>query len=284
MSKDKFPFQELKSLILEELNNQPQGNFRNLVGGVIELAITKGIYNGKLNSSHKFQYINQLKQHDRNSLKEATREILWQLLVQGIIIFGTDENNPSFPNYRVTSRGMKFLDDKDPQPYDPDGFLNYFKNENPSASKKVYSYLEEAVKTYNHGCLRSCAVMLGAASEAAIIELHEEFKNAISNTTKKNKFEKDSGLFISSKFRVLEDRLNKMVDAKKFPHDLKEIVTGYFSSIFHLIRRTRNSAGHPEILRDIEEDELFLNLRMFTTYQSCILKIIDHVSQNGADW
>ncbi|MBR9916335.1 hypothetical protein GYB29_01280 [bacterium] len=265
-----FPFPKLKALVLEELLNQQQGDHISLCGGVVELAISKNLFQGKLGVSAKFQYLDQLDRNDRRNLEEAVREIMWQLIVQGLIVIGLNTTNPNWPNYKITQKGLDYISNGDVQPYDPNGFLNDFKSKNPSCSDKVYSYLEEAVLGYNNGLMKSCAVMLGAASESLILELNQAILDGFASSADKQSFESRYRYSISSKFHAIESLLQHNISNRNITGDLKEKINSYFSSIFHLFRRTRNEAGHPEILRNIAEDELFLNLRIFGTYTSCV--------------
>jgi hypothetical protein len=57
-------------------------------------------------------------------------------------------------------------------------------------------------------------------------------------------------------------------------------MTGFFD----MVRRLRNTAGHPEIIARISADTIFLNIRVFTEYIKGVYKLIDYFRTNNADW
>lgn len=281
-----FPYQQTKALLLEYLYTNRSGQFSNVVTGVIELAVHKDLYQkGAAKSlSPGTDYRRLLDGNDREYVPELLREIMWQLLVQNIVVFGLNESNPNFPWYRLTSYGEKVIEGVGPQPYDPDNFLDEFKNKNPNADSVIFEYLTEAVNAFNHDCQKASSVMLGAASEKAILLLFDIFLSKIKDVTKKNDFERDVRWSISSKFNTLHDRLLKMVNSKTLDRNLNDIVNSDLPGVFNLVRRQRNSAGHPELLSNIDKDSNFLNLRIFSEYINCIYKLIDYFNKNDADW
>ena len=283
-----FPYNQTLSLLLEHLKSNYEGQFDSVVNGVITLAIDKGIFPGP-SARERMQWIAEdyrkyLNSSDKKDVPELIRQLMWKLLIQDVIVFGKDEKASDFPWYRITGYGEKVIQSQKLQPYDPDGFLNEFKSENKNVDNIIYEYLEEAVRTFNHNCPKSSSVMLGASSERAILILYGAFLNSITAVIKKSKVEKDSNWTISSKFKVLEDRFQLMIDSKKFPKNVMEIILGNFPSMFHLIRKHRNSSGHPEILADISNDTIFLNLRVFSAYIKDIYVLIDYFKNNPSDW
>ncbi len=280
----KFSYNITLSLILEYLKSNYSGQFVQVVDGVVELAVNKNLIKGRKLQHLGSEYRDFLEGTDKKDVPELIRQLMWRLLLQDIIVFGKDESNPNWPWYRVTGYGDKILQEQKMQPYDPDGFLREFRNDNSTVDPLIYEYLEEAVRTFNHDCPKAASVMLGAASEKAIIILYDIFLNAITNANKKNKFERDSNWTISSKFNVLQDRFQKMIAGKKLSREIKEIIDSSFPSLFNLIRKHRNNAGHPELFSDVSKDTIFLNLRIFNTYISDIYKVINHFNSNLADW
>ena len=283
-----FPYNQTLSLLLEYLKSNYEGQFESVVNGVISLAMDKGIFpvpsareRMQLIAEDSRRYLNT---SDKKDVPELIRQLMWKLLIQDIIVFGKDERASDFPWYRITGYGEKVIQSQRLQPYDPDGFLNEFKSENQYVDTIIYEYLEEAVRTFNHNCPKSSSVMLGASSERAILILYEAFLNSISDAIKKEKVEKDSNWAISSKFKVLENRFQLMIDSKKLPKNITEIILGSFPSMFHLIRKHRNSSGHPEILMDISNDTIFLNLRVFSAYIKDTYVLIDYFRNNSSVW
>ena len=181
-----------------------------------------------------------------------------------------DASNVGWPFFKLTEHGRKVIQQGAPQPYDPDGFLTHFKRIVPQADATVYSYLEEAVATFNHACPRASAVMLGCASEKLILLLCDAFEKSISDATKKTRYQKDAAAHwsIANKYKVLSDRLDAVVAGKKVtvPQEIFETIQAELPAGYELLRRTRNAAGHPEVPTAVEPDTVFMNLRMFIEY------------------
>jgi hypothetical protein len=93
--------------------------------------------------------------------------------------------------------------------HDPDEFIAYFDKICPTVDRSVRGYLIEAVASFNAGCVRSAAVMLGCASEKLLLLLCDALEGAISDGTKRATFTKDLGAkwAISHKYSTLYDRL-----------------------------------------------------------------------------
>jgi len=109
---------------------------------------------------------------------EAVRQLLLQLLVQGLPVWGCDDINPNWLFYGVTDYGQSILKREGARLHDPDGFLKESATTNPQADSAVLDYLEEAVRAFNSDCHKAAAVMLGCASEQLVLVLHEAFPQA----------------------------------------------------------------------------------------------------------
>ena len=281
-----WPYRETKSLLMEYVATHQAGNFTNAVNGVLELAhhkglvVLKGYQAGQIN----VDYTRFLSRQDRENVTELIRQLFWDLLLNRIIVFGQNEDNPNFPNYRVTGHGEVVLRDHNPQPYDPDGFLQHFRRVNPAVDPVIVEYVEEAIRAFNATCLKSSLVMIGGASEKALLLLHDTFENAITDANKKTAFQRATGLTISRKFQTLKNRLDLMVGARKFTRELNDIINIDLPGAFELIRRLRNAAGHPELFAGADPDGVFLNLRILPEYIRKLYLLIIFFNTNPADW
>lgn len=269
-----FSFSESRALLLEFLRANPNGQYENAVTGVLELARGRGLVGP------------QPTRAERDEAYEGVRQHLWSLLVQGVIVFGQDRMNPEWPWYRLTDHGLAVVNGAGPQPYDPTGFMSDFRAQNPHADPVIVDFLDEGLRAFNHDCPKAAAVMIGAASEKALLLLHEAFGAAIADANKKAQFERDSDArwTISRKYGVLKDRLDRMVASRNLTGDLRETVESELPGLFNLVRRQRNAAGHPEIVAHVNADSLFLTLRAMTEYIRRVQALIDHFGANPADW
>jgi len=203
-----------------------------------------------------------------------------------MLVFGIDAANAAWPWYRLTDHGQAALKEECPQPYDPDGFLAYFKSRCPTVDPAVGGYVAEAVVAFNAGCMRSAAVMLGCASEKLVLLLCDSFEAAISDATKKSRFAKKvaSRNTILHRYATLHEHLVLMADAKMLPREHSETIRGEFPSGYELLRRCRNAGGHPEVPERVDADTIFMNLRMFTEYARRVTGMIEYFATNPADW
>ena len=281
-----IPVQVVRPLVLEYLQGKDEGQIATVVGGVATLAAKKKLVDasiippggGQLHTDH-------LPHEFREALFMHVQQVMWQLLAQGILVWGSDTSNAKYPFYRLTKYGRTVVHEVRPQPYDPDGFLQDFDRTVPNADTVVRDYLEEAVRCFNASCPKGAAVLVGAASEKLVLLLHEKFNASISDPKKKQSYEKDSGgISIHRKYAALKKRLDLMVTAKELPNEHRETIASELPAAFELIRRSRNSAGHPEVPGRTDPDTVFLNLRVFTEYANRTAKLIDYFDTNPADW
>jgi len=278
-------YREVLALTLEQLKQHPKGQYKELVNHTLAAAEQKGLIPGT-SQSRGVTARAALGHTERERLPELVREAMWECLLKRLIVFGMDDANSAWPFYRVTEFGANAVNGATPQPYDPDGFMKHFDATCAGIEPAVRSYVTEAVLAFNSGCTRSAAVMLGCASEKMLLLLCDAFEAAISDPKKKVKFAKDINAkwAISHKYTTLRDRLNLMVAAKKLPQDHTETVASELPSGFELLRRCRNSAGHPDVPGNVDADTVFLNLRAFTEYARRVHVIIGYFGKAPADW
>jgi len=74
-----------------------------------------------------------------------------------------------------------------------------------------------------------------------------------------------------------------MIGSGKLPKDLAEAVKSDLVGTFELIRRIRNSAGHPDLPKDLRRETVFLSLTVFTEYTRQVLRLAQHFKNNSAE-
>jgi len=269
-------YQIAQAFVFDCLKNLQSGQLEDLVAAVVEKASSQG----QLGVPPR----DKLQSFDCAAIRNVVQQILWQLLVQNVVCWGRGDSNDNYPFFRLTEYGKGAVAKGKPQPYDPDGFLKEFDRQIPAADQVARDYLVEAVRAFNANCPRAAAVLIGAASEKAVLLLHEEFAKQIVDPAKRKKFDKDSDGPISRKYGALKQRLDLMVAATKLSWELSETIRSELPSGFELIRRCRNSAGHPEMGGAADEDTIFLNLRTFIEYARRVHALITYFQTNAADW
>jgi hypothetical protein len=166
-------------------------------------------------------------------------------------------------------------------PHDSEGFLLDFYSEVPNADQAITEYLTESLQCYIHGLYRAGAVMLGGASEKAVLLLIESYESSISDPKTKQKFESDlqSARSIFRKYDLFEKQLNTV--KPRIPKPVVENVDSLLRGVFDLIRSSRNDAGHPASGPSVDRDILYSHLRLFTPYCKRIYELIDWFVTNG---
>lgn len=271
--------------MLEFLKGKVGGQYVHVVEGIVALAVEKGRIPSDGPPQHG-RVLNLLDRPDELRLYEDVRQLLWQLIVQGILVPGLDKNNQSWPWFTVTEHGKTVIDSQKPQPYDPDGFLEHFSQTVPAADPVIVDYLEEGVRAFNYGCFKAAAVMIGAASEMAILLLYKQFDGKITDNRKAKKFRDESGTntTIARKYQALKKRLDAMGVAGKLPEDKQRIVSDQLHGCFELIKRQRDAAGHPAIVAHHDPDTVFVNLRLMIEHIRGVYVLIDYFDSYPADW
>jgi len=267
--------EQMRAFLLEYLKNKREGQYQDVVAGVIGIAFRVGALTPTKPDVGQGN-LQRVGHEDKEAVGEHVRELMWELLVQGIIVFGISDGAPGWPWYRVTRYGVEVVAGHGPQPYDPNGFMREFRRVNASMDSVIVDYLEEALRAFHHGCQKSASVMIGAASEQAILLLHEAFRDAIVDPAKKAAFEKKSDRMIHGKYKVLKASLDALVTSKTLRGELADIVSGHLTGAFDLIRRWRNASGHPELVQRVDADTNFLTLRTFTEYVRSVYLLIDY--------
>lgn len=208
-------------------------------------------------------------------------EVVWSLIVQGILIPGSSTSSQGWPFISLTEYGRRCVKEDRILPHDPDGFLREFRREIPNADITVVEYLTESLQCYIHGLHRSAAVMLGGASEQAILLMIESYADSISDSGAKQKFEsaiqKTQSIF--RKYELFEKQFSAI--KSRLPRDLIENVDSELRGVFDLIRSSRNDAGHPAIGASVGRDAVYSHLRLFPHYCKRIHDLIAWFASNS---
>jgi hypothetical protein len=207
------------------------------------------------------------------------REILWELLVQGILAPGMDASNLDFPWIHVTEYGSRCLEAGEMLPHDPTGYIARLQQRvGQPLDDVVLMYIREGLLTFLAGHYLSATVMLGVASEQCIDLLIEALTNAIGDTGRKAAFEsniKKAGRSIKRRFDTLRAELLLL----NLPSELKDSLDIQLSATFTLIRYSRNDTGHPTG-RTIDRDEAHANLLLIPQYFKRIYDLMDYFQTN----
>ncbi len=192
-------------------------------------------------------------------------EAVWSLVGQGLAYI--DYSQPAAANWtlHLTAAGRAAAGDEEANPDDPAGYFRRLLQEVPSLSDVVKGYAYEALLAYNARLYRASTVMLGVASEAAVLEV----ATVLAETMKKS----EADPFLETlnarkqnyvaKFEAFQQKLRSKRDL--LPAEVADGFDLTMNAVGDLLRVYRNDAGHPTD-RQVDRDDCFINLRMFVRY------------------
>lgn len=203
---------------------------------------------------------------------EIFLEVFWDLFRQGIITLGYNDSNREFPFFRVSKLGKEIADSNSVYFFhDVSTYEKAIRTEVPNINDVTLLYLKEAMQSFRTGCILSCTVMLGVATEHTFILLLEAIEN--NGTHKqiyKSVFEQKTILQKINKFKNILDQ-----NIKSLSSDIKEDLDTNFAGILSVIRTFRNQSGHPTG-RIIDREQAFVLLQLFIPYSKKLYQIMEH--------
>jgi len=247
---------QLRPLVLDVLDRNPETQFVEVENKIRSI-------------SPEYQSSDALELHD----------ILWELLIQGVIAPGFNSSNLNLPFMHVTEYGKRCLQANSILPHDPDGYLERLERlVGQPLDSTVQTYIQEGLLTFLGGHYLAATVMLGVASEQCADLLIEAYSTAIANPSQRAAFEKkvkQAGRSVKNRFDILRDELLRL----NLPSELKDALDIQLSGIFTLIRYSRNDAGHPTG-RIVDRDMTHGNLLLFPQYCKRVYELIDYFKAN----
>ncbi len=269
-------YEELRPLVLESLKNKGENDVMSLINDVERIAVNRGYYQNYPEWSYAgYGFKHKMPVEER----EKVREIINDLVVEGILGWGTNEFSPGPPFLKVTRYGKECIDKEGPQPYDPGGYLKYLKSEIPNIDDIILIYISESLNAYLKGLMLSSTVMLGGASEKAFLLLFESYTCALPDPEKKKRFTDKLNARIKQKIDMLRQEFETLKKEKKIPKELADDLEIQLDGICNFIRTCRNDVGHPSG-RKIDRSLAYANLRLFIPYCRRIYDLIEYFSNS----
>ena len=218
----------------------------------------------------------------RPQLQGPVWEIVWDLIVEGVLRPGDGKSNHELPLIYVTEYGKAAILGTI-TPYDPDGYLKAINEKVPSVDLTIMRYVAESAETLRRNCLLSSTVTLGCASEQAFLLLLEAYRDALNSA--------DQAIFDKTMEKTWMIKTRHAVFMKAYETKLKVKLKQDFSSdwitecetalqfIFGYFRMNRNDAGHPSdamFSREISSAHLI----MFPSYLRVIYDLLEWMAKN----
>ena len=181
------------------------------------------------------------------------------LFREGQLSWGYNLANPSPPFFHVSELGRATLQQLSRDPANPDGYLAHLKKET-SLTPIAWSYLSEALRTYNAGCIKATAVMVGVAAESIVLELRDGLAARITTLGRS-----PSGNLKDWRTKRILDAIKDELDKQKnaMPGPMAEIFEAYWPAFTQQIRAVRNDAGHPSSVDSVTPEAVHASLLIF---------------------
>lgn len=214
-------------------------------------------------------FVIQILRKDRPWNDEPTEQLFltcwYDLFLTGILSWGFDFGNPGMEFTRLSEHGKKTLCQLSRDPANPKGYMALLDSILPKGTV-ARSYIEEALKSYNAGCDKATAVMVGAASEAMALSLRDSLMDrmtALGRPVPDN----FKGWMLKTVLDTVEAELKpytkKKEEAGGMPHELAERFSGHWAAFTAQLRIARNEAGHPSSVDPVTRDMVHGNLLIF---------------------
>lgn len=253
-------YEEIRPFVLNTLKNMKETQVISLLNAVENHMVNLGYYA----KEGEWGYMGMATMHKMpKEDREKVREIINELIMEGILGWGINELNPGPPHLKVTRYGEEVLQAGQVIPNDPDGYVKYLKGQIPKIDPVIEMYVGEAVQAYCRGSMFVSTVMLGAASEKGILLVLDAYARAIQDNVRRANFENRIRGHIKRKF----DEFRKDLEGLKgqLPKQITEDLEIQLDGVFNLIRTTRNDVGHPTG-RQIDRRLAYANLQLFVPY------------------
>jgi hypothetical protein len=203
-------------------------------------------------------------------------EAVWSLIGQGLAYI--DYSQPAAENWELhlTEAGLAAACDEEGNPNDPAGYIQRLLGEVPGISEVVNGYAQEALFAYNARLYRASAVMLGVASEAAVLEVAAALAT-IMKASEANSYLQTINAkrqnYIA-KFDIFQQKLRSK--KRLLPEDVADGLDLTMNAVSDLLRIYRNDAGHPTGML-VDRDDCFIHLRMFVRYARKLYLLKEHL-------
>lgn len=218
--------------------------------------------------------------HLPDSRPHEVQEAIWSLVAQGLAYLDTSQIEASNWAVRITAAGRAVLSDEDYNPHDPAGYMDRLRAALPDMSDTVLAYMTEALGAFNNQLYLASTVMLGAASEAAFLEVATAFAGTLTGKVKSN-FERvlNGKTNYVEKFAEFRKRLEPL--KATLPEEYGAGMALMLDSVVDLLRVNRNEAGHPTG-RMFDRDDCFTALQMAARYLRKLYGLKRHFDQQAS--
>lgn len=171
----------------------------------------------------------------------AFHRVMWELVLQGVISPTGSRLDSLLHGWRLTDYGRECIAQERILPHDIDGYLaNLSDPMGNEPDELILQYAREALECFHRNNLRAAVVMLGVAAERSLEILKDAYVQTLDEEKRQKAFSKLNDRNLRKRF----DNLWKRIQQIGIPDELQDRLEGDLRGTFHLIRRSRNEAGH----------------------------------------
>lgn len=246
---------ELRPLVLEVLRQEGQTHLHAIDSQIRRLAA-------------------QYQRHDILTLQE----IIWELLLQGVLAPGKNSLNLNLPFVHVTEYGARCLEEDALLLHDPDGYMERLgKHVGPFLDEVVRESARESVLSFLAGRYLASMVMLGIGAQRSFDLLAAAYAKAIAEQTRQEAFKeamRAAGRNSTRRFDLLQGELASLC----LSAGLKDTLDPALLGLRNIIRCTHDDEGNP-VIRPIERETAHANLLLFPQICARIYELINYLAE-----
>ena len=266
-------YEEMRRIVLGYVlsDQNPPDQYSAIIDAVAKYLVDHG-YCKETNSYYFPKQYLDISNEDANMVNE----IVWDLIIERVLAIGLNKENPSWPFLRLTEYGKSLVKSgENVIIHDVDGMVELLRKSIPQCNRIIIAYFTECLETYRINSLLASSVMLGCAAEKLICELFDRYLLWLEKTYSKeySKLKNAESRNIARKF----DELTASIKSHK-PDISDELLSDYdltVNSIFTIIRKNRNDAGHPTG-KTISREELRLMAYVFIEHCKKVYALIEY--------
>lgn len=271
-------YEEMRRIVLGYiLSNQDFSQYGTILSAIAKRLVDQGFCKetNSFSVSYSQQYLD-LADRDAN----LVNEIVWDLIIERVLAIGINKANANWPFLRLTEYGKSLAaSGENVIIHDVDGMVGLLKANVPQCDSTIVTYFTECLETYRINSLLASSVMLGCAAEKLISVLFDGYltwlKRVASDKEYKN-IKAAESRHIARKFEELTSSIKS--HKADIPAELLSDYDLTVNSIFTIIRKNRNDAGHPTGKR-ISREELQLMAYVFIEHCKQVYSLIDYFAR-----
>lgn len=271
-----------QSLVLEVLKKTPRTQATSIINDVERLVKERDLLPSREDCiQHDLDY-HYYEQGELNPVDRFTiLEVIWDLIAERILTPGIDQSNVNFPFVSLTSFGEHVLSQSAPHYHDPDGYIELLRNMAPNIDPVIEQYVYEGLNCFRRQLFFASAVMLGAASEKAVLVLLEAIAKSISDPAKKQELEQVlDGARLPTVYGKILDTLTPLTRSDIIPYSIHQGCNEHLMSLFEMIRVQRNDAVHP-VAGIVNRDKVFLSLQTLPVALQLVYNLVGWLGTNS---